>query len=165
MALAYPKLQLPDAPETLAFRTIDRILRADPVLARVVRTWKSWTGDATDNFDPTYATCPFLRIGPSASASSWETEGQHRTPLVVGFQLAVAGTDIDQLINLWGALRSALWPLDPTRGDANKTLTAGVKIVRPQLSMSGYGVNVGKDDEKMLVSSGQLELLLHISTP
>ncbi len=110
MALASPKLKLPNTAEQVAFRAVDQILRSDPVLQTTVKAWRSWQGAPEDILAPTFETCPYLRISPRPEASRWETEQQHRMPLNIMLEAAVAGSDTDQIMNFWGAIRTALYP-------------------------------------------------------
>ena len=99
MQLNYPRLALPDAPETVAFRAIDAILRTDPTITSLCQVpgaaggssgggglYLSWTGQIEDVWEPSATTCPFLRISPGGLGSSWETEGQHRMPMAIAIE-------------------------------------------------------------------------------
>jgi hypothetical protein len=165
MAQAGQKIQLPDVEETIAFNAVDHILKGDPVLKRVVKHYNAWTGDASDLMAPTPALCPFLQIAPRPSGSGWEAEGLHRMPISVGFTVAVNGSDARQLMNLWGFIRRALWPADPARMAAVRTLVATAGITKPTMMMAGFGVQVQKDGARLLIGQGSLNLLLLISTP
>ena len=145
MALSFPKLALPDVEETIAYRCIDGILRSDPVLKRVVRDYNSWTGEASDVFAPTPATCPNLQIAPRPAGSRWETEGMHSCPFAIAITCAVNGSNVDQLMNLWGHVRRALWPSDPDRMLAIQAKVAAAHIIKPTLTMQGFGVQLQKD--------------------
>ena len=54
MALASPKLKLPNTAEQVAFRAVDQILRKDPVLQTTVKAWRSWQGVPEDILAPTF---------------------------------------------------------------------------------------------------------------
>ena len=45
MSLSYPKLKLPDSHETIAFRTVEQMMRSDPLLSTTVKAWRSWRGE------------------------------------------------------------------------------------------------------------------------
>lgn len=163
--LNYPKLALPDAEETLAFRAAERILRTDPTLSRVVRSWNAWDGSPGDVLEPTFSTCPYLRLAPMPTGSAWQTEGQHRMPVLVGIQVAVAGSNADQLVNLWAAVRRALWPSDPARMATVRQIADAAKVVRPVMTLCGYGVRAEERGHRLMMAEGTLELLLHVNTP
>ena len=106
--LNYPKLDLPTAQETLAFRMVDQTLRTDPVCKRAFgQQIYSWRGDALDDAEPSFDMAPWMRLTPSAEASDWNNVDQHRQPMLVTIELAVAGTNSDNLMNLYGVIRAA----------------------------------------------------------
>ncbi len=163
----YPSLPLKDCEETIAFKAIDLILKSDPTIRRVVGiNYNSWTGDARDIMPPAPSLCPFLQIAPTpAKSSRWETEGQQRMPITIGITVAVIGTDVRQLMNLWGAVRRALFPIDPTARDANRVAAQNARITKPTLALQGYGVSLPKSGDRMLIAQGQLQLVLLVDTP
>jgi hypothetical protein len=177
MKLNYPKLPLPDAPETIAFRVIDNILRSDDTISNLCNgnpgLYISWRGDAEDTFDPSVATCPFLRISPGGLGSSWETEGQHRMPMSIAIEAAVVGSDFDQIGNFWGAIRSALFPPRPgsdgttARSDWVKAQTKAANISRGILTAPAYSIKADENTAgpRITRADGTLELVLLISTP
>lgn len=172
MQLSYPKLAIPDQAEVLAFRAIDQILRSDDTLGRILVQYISWTGAYEDLFEPTLATCPYLRISPGGLGSSWETEGQHRMPMSIALSAAVVGSDFNQIGNLWGAIRKALFPpLDTAENQARnayvKATTKGAGISRGILTAPSYGVAVDEKQAgaRITRADGTLELVLLISTP
>jgi hypothetical protein len=165
MSLNYPKLAIPDVEETIAFRCIDSILRTDPTIKRIVKDFGSWTGEASDIFGPTPATCPNLMLTPRANGSKWETEGQHAMPFSIIVMVAVNGTNIDQLLNFWGCIRRALWPSDMERMEAIHAKMAEAKIIRPTITMNAFAPFRTKDGGRVWIAEGSINLLLHINTP
>lgn len=165
MPLAFPKLQLPDCPEVLAFRAIETILRTDPVLHKVTRDFNAWTGDASDVLPPTFATCPSLTMSPAPLPSDWEAEGQHKMPMAIAIMCVVAGSNRDQLMNYWAAVRRALWPEDPARFAFVRKLVLDAHITRPVLTASAYGVKLEEKGVRLLIAEGTLKLILLINTP
>lgn len=163
-SLAYPKLALPDAEETIAFRAVERILRSDPDLNRVVKQWSTWTGDATDVLDPTFANCPYIQLSPGPTATDWETESQHKSPLVVSIMVAVAGSNSDQLTNLWAAIRRALFPRDLDAQAAVRAIGQAAGITKPVLTAAAYGTGVEESGLRMLIARGTLDLVLLVTT-
>ena len=165
MALSFPKLALPDGPETIAFRAIEKILTSDPTLKRVIRKWNSWDGDATDALNPTYSTCPYLRISPRPGVSMKVTEDQHQMIMIIAIQIAVAGSNVDQLQNLWNAVRSAIWPLDTVRSSVVHAIAQAGNLRRPVMTQCGYGTTLEEKGLRILLAEGTIELKLLISTP
>lgn len=160
-----PKLSIPDSAETVAFRCIDTILRGSPDIVRVFRTVVSWRGDDIDGEDPTASMCPYLMIVPGGRQSGWVSEGQHEEPMQVGILIAVEGSDADQLMNLWGLIRSTLFPQDLTKMAAVQTATTTAGITCGTLTAPAFSVNAKEaDDATLLAAMGTLELYLMIST-
>lgn len=113
--MPYPRysLNLPDAPETTAFRALVGVLEADQTLQSLGTRIASWTGGPDDLEEPT-GLQPYLMLTPSGLASDWETEGQHRMPMSIGVLAVVAGTAVDEAMNFYAAVRRALFPVDPS---------------------------------------------------
>lgn len=161
------KLALPAGAETVAFRAFDLVLRTDPTLSRVVKTWSSWKGEPLDAVAPCPATCPFIQIAPRPAGASWEAEGLHREPLYVSVFVAVTGTDVDELLNLWAAIRSAVFPRDPDRDDfVAEKLRTDAKIVKATIVTPALETASDQKDgpANMLVARGLVQLLLHVVT-
>ena len=106
--MAVPKLALPDYPWTSAYRALVSVLREDPDLKRVVKTWRSWTGDPEDLENLTDAHMPWIQLTPSASPIRRATEQDWEVDLRIRIQIATKGTNSDDLMNLAGAILQAL---------------------------------------------------------
>lgn len=164
-------LGLKPSVETTAFRALDRVFRQDKVLSRVLgKNFFSYTGDAKDNALPTkgLGTLPWMRVQGMGAPANWENEGQQRCPMIVSIELACDGTDQDQIMNLWGAVREAIWPPDEEEGEAIccKLQQAGVtnyRIIAPAYSFptttdqSGAAVQI-------MMARGAIGLTLLINT-
>lgn len=164
----YPVLSLPDSPETVAFRGVEQVLRTDPQLQATVDTFLAWRGEVEDDWLPAFSNCPYLRIEPVAGDSDWETEGQHNMPLLVRITTAVVGSNYDTAANLWGAVRSALWPSDTTRAAwVSALLKTTCRINRGILQRPAYGVfeDTSQSGSRITACTGTLKLVLLIDTP
>lgn len=162
---SFPKLSLPDCEETIAFRAFERVLRNDELLAATVKQWVTWTGDVADLMEPTYSTCPMIRLSPFPDASEWATETQHGGAVRIRTQLCIAGTDVNQIMNFWAAFRSAIFPEDLALRAATLAplLTAG--ILRPIISQAAYGVIAEEGTgAPLLVAEGMVRLPMLINT-
>lgn len=163
--LNWPKLDITDAEESVAFDVVDRILRTDPDVKRIFgRNIYSWQGDAQDDMDPNVESCPWLRITPSPEASDWTNVGQHKMPMLVSIEVACIGTRVKNLMNLFALVRQALFPADAARltevqGWIDATAITKVRFVKP-----AYAIRKDKDGTKLLVGVGGLELNLLINT-
>jgi hypothetical protein len=164
MALAAPKLKLPSTPEQIAFRAVDQMLRSDPLLSATVRQWGSWLGQPEDILPPTFATCPYIRISPAPETSDRQTETQHKMPLDIRIQAAVAGSDFDQLANFWGAIRSAVYPTVEPRRTTILNMSNGARITRSQMTLNGYGWKEEGNGLRIMIAQGTLQLILLVMT-
>ena len=164
MSLSYPKLKLPDSHETTAFRTVEQMMRSDPLLSVTVKAWRSWRGDAEDVLDPTFATCPYIRISPVPETSQRQTETQHRMPIDIRIQAAVCGSDFTQISNFWGAIRTAIFPIIEPRRTQVLDMSNAVKLTRSQMTLNGYGVKVEETGLRMMIAQGTLQVILLVMT-
>lgn len=163
--LNYPDLGLPLAEEVAAYRAIVKIFKNDQIFGRAVNTWVTWDGSNIDDTDPAYALCPYCRISPFPSESSWITNDQHSMPLILRITLAVQGTNFDQIGNFWGAMRRALFPKNNAtqRAIVMDTLTTA-DITRPTIQVSAYGQNTEASGLKMMVADGTIKFGMKIYT-
>ncbi len=93
-------------------------------------------------------------------------------PMTITIEAAVVGSDRRQIQRYWGAIRTALFPprtvSDTVRSDFVRTLTQQAGISRPILTAPAYGcIEIGeaKGGPRITLATGQLELILLISTP
>jgi hypothetical protein len=159
-------IKLPDSEETIAYRSIDSILRNDTLLKRVIKTYVTWDGSKLDGQEPTASMCPYLMIVPSSRPSGWQTEGQHAEPMQVGIYAAIVGSDANQIMNLWGAIRLALFPRDLAAQDAIRVKVTDAGITQGEITMPAYTVKVDTNGESgtIMAATGTLELYLLINT-
>jgi hypothetical protein len=92
----------------LAFRAIEQVLKADPDFAGATRTWRTWTGDPDDASPPASAEMPWVRLTPIKGPMTMADEVSWDMNLHVRYELAVAGTNLDDLGNYAGMFRRAL---------------------------------------------------------
>lgn len=110
----------PDSPEAVVWDKFKTVLTSDAVLKAGVKDWRVLDGrghDAEDWPPPEPAGLPALRVTPQLGVSQWASESQHEVRLPIAFDMAVPGTEAADLMNFWGAIRSAVFPQDPTRRD------------------------------------------------
>lgn len=99
-----------------AWAEIVRHFRADPQLNRVVKTWREWRGDATDDDPPTRDQCPAVRLTPMARPINYQNSGPAGEPdstdatLGVVFETWVAhdrAAGVADPMNLWSLIEAA----------------------------------------------------------
>ncbi len=156
--LSAPKLAGPQDQLVAIFRAVEQVLRNDPAFSSACNTFLAWTGTALDASDPELGFCPFCRISPAPVASDWATETQHKMPIGITVELAVAGNNFDNLGNFWGLLRNALWPQNnPTLRATVQSSLMAAGVTRPVIRQAAFGSAGSKDDGFMLVGMGTIQ--------
>jgi hypothetical protein len=113
-------LNLPDASLTVLWRLIVDRLRRDPVLSDQIATWLIWEGSGSNQDSAELATvgAPALRLTPSIGRHSWYDNERIQRPLVVLMEAYLSTTDVEDVLNLQGALETALVPIDPAEAES-----------------------------------------------
>jgi hypothetical protein len=157
-------LPLPVAPETAAFRMLETILKNDSAVQRHVRTFISWHDTTQSLLEPHDSMRPYLRISALPAQSNWITELQHDSPLAVQITIATDGLNIDNLMNWWSVIRSAIFPQDLTHFQAVTAKFASVGVLRPIVTLNGFGSMMDERERRLLVAVGTIRLAMHIHT-
>lgn len=84
------------------------VLRTSPSLVGVT-TVRSWKGDsATEDLqEPVVSACPWIRVTPGNSRNARLTEVSSQIIFVLNVEIAVAGTNVENLLNLWDSVEDA----------------------------------------------------------
>jgi hypothetical protein len=161
---------VPAGVRSKAFRALVKVLQGNPRLARLVKTWRTWSGEGPDDDPPTKGQLPWVRLTPLGMPA--ERKGTHavgssrglvyRSPLKVTVELAVAGPRVDDLADLWEQFEAAIWPataaeqasLDAALGVAG---IRDVRLVQPALATGLDNVSA-----EMTLGDGVLELDLWV---
>jgi hypothetical protein len=93
---------------TTAFRAVEAILREDPVLAGVVKTWRSREGHDDDLSVPATGMMPLIGLSPLPTPNAVDSIDEIKVRFEVSVQLFVEGTCVDDILNLWGAVEDAV---------------------------------------------------------
>jgi hypothetical protein len=104
--------QLPTSPRTKVFRTLDNILRRDPVLSSVIKpeSFRSWAGKSHDNLEFTFSSAPGIRLTPTNGPELWKFPDAFVGDLFIKVEMLIPGTDADDQLNLWWAIERAIYP-------------------------------------------------------
>jgi hypothetical protein len=101
---------------SVAFRWIVARLKADPDLARVVRTWQAWEGTGTDTADAA-AESVTVRLTPVFEAEDVLcADGMKRTircPVLVRIDAMCPGSNVENAINLAGLIEETVLKIAP----------------------------------------------------
>lgn len=99
---------LPVSKARKAFRAIDAILREDPTLSAADIRILSLQGDRADFATPATGNMPMIRILPVDRPDDTAFERMKVAVLGVKIESYVAGSNVDHLLDLWGAISDAL---------------------------------------------------------
>jgi len=100
--------QLPNDVPTTLYRITEQILRDDPTLKAVVKAWQTWDGKPEDRTPSGSTRLPWVCLTPRPTSERWYSPESQTGMLIIQIQANVEGTCIDDAMNLWGAIRSAL---------------------------------------------------------
>ena len=161
-------LPLNQGPRSLAFRTIEKVLKADPVLGRVVKTWRTWEGKSgEDKLPESPGLCPYIRLTPfTGSDDRVASRGSGMTltesPIYLHVTTAVEGTRWDDSANLWDAIEAALFPQDFNARPAFEAVLNAAGINDIEVLQPGHAANL--EGESVNVAEGVLKINMLIGT-
>jgi hypothetical protein len=121
-------LDLPDVPESQLWETLKAALKGDPTLQSAVATWRTWEGVDEDDAPPTREQMPWIRLTPQPSRLAYSEVEEYLLTLRVVVELATAGTDANDILRLWGALRAALQRSKPFMGVGPNTIDQQLRL-------------------------------------
>ncbi|MHC5536645.1 hypothetical protein ACYOEI_00040 [Singulisphaera rosea] len=155
------KLPLDDSNETKFYCDLVTKLKTDSNLSRVIKKWCVYSGDNSEIAEPTSSDLPYLRIAPSSDYAETTTETRSQAPMTLDVGLIVEGTRAGDILNLWNAVRKAIFPGDQSmQALLNKYSAAALTLHQP-----AYGVGtIGKNASQMLVASGSLSVKFTVGT-
>lgn len=112
-----PKLPIKSRYRGPAFRGIEAILREDPVLDSVVKTWRSREGADTDMQMPAFDMMPLIGLSPIPRPSEIFAIDELKVNFAMTVQVFVPGTCVDDMLALWEAVEDAIVRDRPFRGE------------------------------------------------
>lgn len=98
-----------------AFRAIEEILRSDPVLSGVVKTWRSREGTDNDMQPVGYDQLPLVSLSPVPRPNTILGVDENKVNFAVSVELWVQGTCVDDILALWEAIEDAILHGKPFR--------------------------------------------------
>lgn len=118
MALNLP---LPKSPHTSVFRAIVGLLTNDLVLRNIFKTGslRSWSGGNFDTLEFSYSIAPAIRLTPANGPEQFWSPNAQVGALLINCEILIAGTNVDDVQNLWWAIEKAIYPADHTKAAAN----------------------------------------------
>lgn len=154
------KLNLSDGPRAILFRLIDRQLRSDHTLGRVIKIHRSWTGEPDDRNEMGRDSAPSIRLTSRSGPSSWKIPWVRVGTLVIDVDTIIRGSCSDDQDNLWDSIRAAICPVDVVARQefwsmlqANGAWTGIVNVGQPS-----YDPRPDAGSDGMFRGSGQLSI-------
>jgi len=169
-------MQLQDlnaSPWALAYYRVVLALKADPTLSKTIAPggWRTYTDEDSNDVGPGVDSLPALETLPFAAGASPLTIISQNAPLGIAISIATEGSDVRDLLNLWGAVHKALFP-----GDASTALRsaivadfqsavpplgaqlASVQLSAPAITPSGPGLQ-----KQIMSASGTITINMTVS--
>jgi hypothetical protein len=97
-----------DAPWVKVYRALVAVLQDDPLLSRMPITWDVRVGNQNETQPPASAQMPWVALVPLELPTNPVTEIEDQGRFMVRVDMAVRGTNWNDLGNFAGAIRSAL---------------------------------------------------------
>jgi hypothetical protein len=158
-----PLLPLPKSPRTNVFRAIVKILQCDLVLRNIFRpgSFRSWSGAPHDELEFTFAIAPAIRLTPANGPEQFWSPNAQVGDLLVNCEMLVAGSNVDDVQNLWWAIEKAIYPADQTKAMANAAAlqTAGAHSGLSLFSQPAYDPEPA---DKFFAATGQIKIAVRL---
>jgi hypothetical protein len=132
------------------YRVIVTQMMADPILGGAVKKWQTWDGEPTDITPPTPSSAPWIGLTPRPVSEAWFSPESQQGFLYIQIKALVRGTCIDDVLDLWGAIRHALSPYATGTGSTTfmqKLIAAGAPkgLVEMSQPISDPAPEAGQD--------------------
>lgn len=145
---------------TALFRALVGAMQSNVVLNSVVRSWRTWEGEDNDAAEPGIDELPWVRITPQGQPAQARTIGVSEIPWTLQIETMVAGTRIDDALDLWSAFENALFPGDGTM----QTLMNANSAYQMILGTPQFGPGETTDSIKTMRAVGTLAVYLRLNT-
>jgi hypothetical protein len=162
-----PRVKVQTSPHSLVFRRIDKIIRNDHAIKQAFTTILSWTGSEDDTIAPAVDNCPYLKMSPGETGDKWYGPSSFEAFLTIDFEMGVAGSNAEDALDLYHAIRRAIYPTDHTQSLANQNAIkeAGASMTgQPVFGPPGFSIHVmGSTVLTLCNFTLQVDVLLNIN--
>jgi hypothetical protein len=156
--------KLPESPESRAYKGVVQVLRTDPTLRGYGLKIRAWEGGVNDAKEvESLGELPLLMITPGRASSRWLSPAQHESQMPIELSVCVETQRASDLLDLWHAVRTALFPVDAARLHVVRTLMDPL-VAQGTLSSQATGVQTLLSDLKAMHATGVLSITLHVNT-
>jgi hypothetical protein len=140
------------------------ILRNDPTMKRVVKTWRSWR-ELPGQHGPfsTDSPLPAIRVTPVNGPEQWRYPHAMVGPLYLNFEILLLGSDVRDAMNLWRAMQIAIYP----GGTGTFTNIQALQAAGANSGMAEFTVPAYDDtpDGANLLAKGQMKIDVKFNLP
>lgn len=156
------QLDLDDAPDTLVFRKLVAILKADKTMRRVFgperpAAIRSWEGEPHDKAPLSIDQAPCVRLTPTGGPQHFWNPSSMRGELVIDLEVCVKGICVDDVRNLWYAMFRAFYPQDTT---AAQTIRSTLQTLGARTGLVIFTKPIAnpQPDGTYQLASGQIQI-------
>lgn len=112
--MSVPDLPLSEGPHFAVFSLIVAKLKQDRDLRRVVKTWRTFEGLPTDAAEWSASALPGIRLLAGIAEKGFGDVASLESDLVIEVEIATCGTNINNQLKLYRALKRACYPANDT---------------------------------------------------
>lgn len=107
-------LDLDDSPKVTLLRAMEKIVREDPTVRRVLKThsFRTWSGMPDDSKEFTIELTPAMRWTIAGGPDEFTTPDAMKTSMVIQTEILIKGNNSDDLNNFWWTIQRAFYPPD-----------------------------------------------------
>ena len=152
-----PSLDLNTSPRISVLRLVETILKNDPTLKRVVKTWRTYKEKPGQNAPfGTDLPLPAIRITPATGPDMWRYPDAFVGALYLNFEVLLQGQEAKDVFNLWYALCNAIYPGGTgTNANIQALQIAGANSGLVEFSAPAYDPT---PDGNMWLAVGQMKI-------
>ncbi len=132
-------LNLPIDPRAIAFEAIDKRVKFDPVISRVIKTFEGIPFELTPE---SAAKMPMMVIGCKPGGIATASPSTHAAIVQIGFDYMLPGTDHRDILNFYGALESAIDPYGDISWLRDPIAATGRAVLLSEPAFIQQGFNV-----------------------
>jgi hypothetical protein len=153
---------LQKSPRSKVFRAIVKILEHDRVLSNVIKpeAFRSWSGGSKENLEFTFALAPALRLTPANTEEHFWAPNAMVGQLFINCEMLVAGTNVDDVNDLWYAIERAIYPTNNMQANIPTLQAAGAHSGIVLFSQPAYDP---EPQDKFFAAIGQMKVDVRIN--
>jgi hypothetical protein len=158
-------IDVDEDPRSKLCRSFVARLKADPVLANVIKKWDENDGRVTPHEVIPPAQMPAIRFSIAAPPMSPATFASHSASIALKMEIFVAGNNMYDMIDLWGAIEKAAGPFLGSEGDRElrKALDGDPNVVFGTHHLSETPLNyVQYSDPPVMVGNASIVFVLSV---